>query len=154
MTGYGTIAGTLVNDATIQGSGGLLSITGSATNNGTMRFATGSTLVATGRFINNRLLYLRAGGQTVPALLVNNGLVMDTSSVSVTGFTKVSAALKLTYNSLAGKHYQLQRSDTFAPGLWHNVVASQLGTGGPLTVTDPTGVAAAKTRFYRILQLP
>ena len=154
MTGFGTIASPLVNDGAIQGASGTLVVSGSATNNGIMRFPTGATLAATGRFINNRLLYLRASGQAVPSLLVNNGVVLDITGVSVTGFAKVGAALQLTCSSLVGNHYQLQRSDSFAPGLWHNIGAPKAGAGGALTLSDPVGATLAKTRFYRVLLVP
>ena len=154
MSGYGAIAGALLNEGTVQGSGGTLAITGSAVNNNVMSFPSGAVLAASGRFVNNCVLYLRAGVQRVPAVFVNNGVVLDTASTPVTKVAKTGAALRLTYNSQSGAHYQLQRSDSFAPGLWHNIGAVQTGTGALLTIADPVGAAAAMTRYYRIVRVP
>jgi hypothetical protein len=67
------------------------------------------------------------------------------NSIGVSG-----AAINVTAPSVAGKTYQLEYRDSLTSGVWSNVPsASQIGTGGIITLTDPSG-ATQPQRVYRI----
>ncbi|MCX6879143.1 MAG: hypothetical protein NTW21_35855 [Verrucomicrobia bacterium] len=51
--------------------------------------------------------------------------------------------------SVAGRGYQLQYSDTMAPGTWQDLEAVWVGNGDELVITTPY-VLAAPRRFYRL----
>lgn len=55
--------------------------------------------------------------------------------------------------SVAGRRYQVQQSDTLAPGSWLDVGAQWVGDGGPLVITIPHA-PAVPMRFYRLLLDP
>ena len=64
--------------------------------------------------------------------------------------TLSSGTAQATIATLSGRTYQLQRSDTLAPGSWVNVGAATAGTGGNVTLSDPTSVSGVARRFYRV----
>ncbi len=51
--------------------------------------------------------------------------------------------------SVVGRRYQLQQSDTLAPGSWVDVETERLGNGGPLVIATPRPVGVLK-QFYRL----
>jgi hypothetical protein len=58
--------------------------------------------------------------------------------------------MQLTFPSVTGRTYRVERSDTLLEGSWSTVQDNISGTGVPIQVTDPSGAAQAK-RFYRIV---
>ena len=59
----------------------------------------------------------------------------------------------LSFPSVAGKTYRVERSDTLAAGSWTTLQDNIAGTDGILLVTD-VGAAFQSRRFYRIVLLP
>jgi hypothetical protein len=69
-------------------------------------------------------------------------------------FTLNGANPQITVQSVNGRLYQLQRSDTLALGSWVNVGNTQTGTGGAVILTDTDGTAGVPKRFYRVMIQP
>jgi hypothetical protein len=56
----------------------------------------------------------------------------------------------LSFPSVPGRTYRVERSETLLGGSWTTVQDNIPGTGAPIQVTDPSG-AAQPRRFYRIV---
>jgi hypothetical protein len=69
---------------------------------------------------------------------------------------KISQAAKngndmlVSFPSVSGKTYSVERSDTLQSGSWTTVQSGIPGNGGTVQVTD-TGGAAQPRRFYRVI---
>lgn len=159
LSGHGTLAASLTNDGTLTADGaGTLTITGSVTNNGTAIFTRAAALAVTGTFTNNGLLDLLTGAQTLPANLVNNGVVLDRGLVKVASAVKSGGTFTVKIDSFAAHTYQLQRADS-PGGAWSHIGGAQPGahtvnadgslTPVQLTFTD-TGGATGPQRYYHI----
>jgi hypothetical protein len=59
------------------------------------------------------------------------------------------ADLRLFFNTVTGKVYQLEAISNLATPFWYPVGPSQPGTGGEMSASD-SGAAAQPTRFYRL----
>lgn len=152
LTGTGTITGDLANQGTVTCGSGALTITGDVVNNGTMRLTGGATLNASGRFVNNGVLDLLTAAVSLPANLENNGVIIDTSSLSRAQVAKTGNSVTVTVQTFAGHTYQLQRSDSLTPPAWVNLGGGQAGDGSVRAFTDPA--ASGAQRFYRVLVTP
>ncbi len=155
LRGYGMVSNIVVNDGAVLVTNGLLRFTGIVTNNGTMCFAGGALLMASNSlFINNGVLDLMTGAQTLPVNLVNRGTLLLRSAIQIKQASAASAVFHASIQGYPGHDYQLQRADSPQPGLgWTTVAPPQTGTGSVLTFTDANGVAGAHA-FYRILVTP
>ncbi|MBI3416565.1 MAG: hypothetical protein HY043_14815, partial [Verrucomicrobia bacterium] len=60
--------------------------------------------------------------------------------------------VQISFKSVLGKSYRLERSDISPAGPW-TAIADILGTGGTLQLTDSGGAAQPK-RFYHVLVIP
>ncbi|MEO7099561.1 MAG: alpha-L-fucosidase [Luteolibacter sp.] len=58
--------------------------------------------------------------------------------------------MRLSFPTVVGKTYRLERSDTLTDASWTTVQADIAGTGVTIQVADPNGAGLAK-RFYRIV---
>lgn len=58
--------------------------------------------------------------------------------------------MSLSFPSLLGRTYRVERSDTLLDGSWTTVRDNIPGTGAPIEITDPSGAVQTK-RFYRIV---
>jgi len=58
--------------------------------------------------------------------------------------------MQLTFPSVAGRTYRVERSDTLLDGSWTTVQGDIPGTSSPIQITDLSGAAQMK-RFYRIV---
>jgi hypothetical protein len=164
LTGTGTIATTLENNGTmLSSSGGTVSVSGDVINNGTMRLTGGTSLSATGAFTNNGVLDLLTGAGGLPANLVNNGVVIDSSAVKPKTYDKTGNVFTITIESYTGHDYKLQRTNALnAATAWQDAGALQHGLtqadGTPkvLTFTDTLSAtdAAGGKWFYHILITP
>jgi autotransporter-associated beta strand protein len=135
-------------------AGGTLHIAGAITNNGLIKLSGSATMTSTGTFTNNGVLDLINGLQTLPANFVNDGTVLNASSVQAQGLTMSGSSFTLTIVGYAQHTYQLQRTTSLtAPVTWTNVGAAQTGTGSPLTFSD-SGGATGTQGFYQILVSP
>lgn len=59
--------------------------------------------------------------------------------------------LRLSWQSVSGKHYRLTYRDTVASGAWTNLSPDILATGSATSVTNQ--MSSPKARFYRLQQL-
>ena len=149
LLGCGRINAVLLNDGTLLSSCGTnLTINGAVTNNGTMRITAGTQLIASGPFVNNGLLDIINAAGSLPPGFVNNGVVLDSSSVVVSQISFSGPDVQVQILSAVGHTYQLQRSGSLAPANWLPVGASQSGTGGVLTFTNSAALAQPQG-FYR-----
>ena len=83
LTGCGTINGNVVVEAggrVIADCGGILTFTGSVTNNGVMRAVNGSGLEAYGSVVNNGLIDVIFGSTNFHSTFINTGIVLDANS--------------------------------------------------------------------------
>lgn len=150
LTGTGNITAAL----NVQ-SGGAVSlnsvaftVNGDLTNNGTIRLTGGARLNVSGAFINNGLLDMMTGSQTLPAGFVNHGIILDSSLVRTNSAVFSGNNFTATIMGYSGHSYQLQKADTLTGG-WTTVGNSQPGAGALLTFTDTSGSAGLQ-KFYRI----
>ena len=150
VTGTGTVIGNLTNHGTVTAStGGTLIFQGVTLNQGTMRLTGGTTLDLQESFINNGVLDVITGAFNPPASFVNNGVLLDSSSVRVDSLIKSGTTVQLGIRSSVGHAYRLERSPTMAAGTWSPVGTDQEGDGNILTFTDAGG-ATNTSGFYRI----
>lgn len=155
LSGYGAVSNLVVNDGTIFATNAGVVFTGIVTNNGTMRFSGGAWLGASNSlFINNGVLDLMTGAQTLPAHLVNHGTVLLRPAIQIKQASVTGGDFHASIQGYSGHEYQLQRAATPAPeAVWSAVGNPQTGAGGLLNFTDFSAVAAGQA-FYRILVLP
>src|SRR6185503_5814267 len=79
---------------------------------------------------------------------------LDGASVAqITALEQTDAGLKITFDTVASRRYQLERSDSIINGEWKPVGLPQAGTGAPGQVVDPQGFTPAHY-FYRLRVLP
>ncbi|MEN8661019.1 MAG: discoidin domain-containing protein [Lentimonas sp.] len=65
--------------------------------------------------------------------------------------THSSGEMDLSFGSVPGRIYQLQKTDSFSPVDWQSVGDPMTGTGNSITLTDPDAdVSTTPQRFYRI----
>jgi autotransporter-associated beta strand protein len=161
LTGHGTLNADLNNSGTVTvGTGGTFMVTGDVVNEGVMRFTNGSQLSASlGGFVNDGVLDLMTGSGSLPANLINNGIVIDSSSVKAVDAQKTATGFSVTIASYAGHNYQLQSASSFSsPTSWTNVGSPQAGVSNSdgsatmLTLTD--NAAVGSKLFYRIVVSP
>jgi autotransporter-associated beta strand protein len=158
FSGNGIITGDLNNDGTVTSTlGGDLTVTGDVVNNGIMRIASGTSLTATGNFVNNGVLDLLTGAQGLPPNLENNGIVIDSSSLGMSGVSKSGNALTVSVPTYDGHFYQLQRSFSLNSD-WADVGSPQVGlttvAGAPTLRTFTDSSATADKGFYRVKVTP
>jgi T5SS/PEP-CTERM-associated repeat protein len=153
LSGCGTISGSVVVDpgGQVQADcGGTLTFAGSVTNNGTMRAINGSVLETYGTFVNNGTLDVINGGTNFHGGFVNNGTVLTASSVQVLQVSVSGQDFVVQVPSVTNHTYQLEYTASLTPTNWIETGASQPGTGGMLTFTDPGGATNLPARFYRV----
>ncbi len=153
LLGPGTIRGELTNDGTLLCSSGTLLLDGVVVNNGTARLTSGSVLSTTDTFYNNGVLDLLTADGEVPANLINNGIIIDSSGLDLETFGISGNDFTLSLPTFEGHTYQLQWSDSLESDSWHDVGAAKTGNGTVQPFTDPGG-ATHGTRFYRVLVTP
>jgi autotransporter-associated beta strand protein len=155
LNGSGSIVGDLNNDGTITSSSGTLNVTGSVVNNGTMRFTNGSGITTSGvnTFVNNGLLDLLTGLQSLPANFENNGTVLDSKDLRVASVSKNGSNFSLTILGYTGHNYQLQRNTSLTGGTWVNVGSAQAGSEGTALSFSDSSASGAKG-FYRLQVTP
>ena len=148
----GTTSLTVSAGAALELSAGTLTVAGPITNNGTVRLYGATGLSSTGNFTNNGTLDLINSPPTLPAHFVNNGLVLDSSSLRTMSAAKTGSTFTVTVQTYTGHTYQLQRADSLTAPAWTNIGAGQTGDGTAHPLTDPAATGAQ--RFYRINVIP
>ena len=73
-----------------------------------------------------------------------------TSLLRISAMQASGNDMQLTFPSVLGRTYRVERSDTLLEGSWSTVQDDISGTGAPIQITDLSGAAQAK-RFYRIV---
>ncbi|MGA2140330.1 MAG: hypothetical protein ABSH14_15845, partial [Verrucomicrobiia bacterium] len=151
LTGCGTVNGNVTIDSggTVLANCGTLTFAGIVTNNGTMRANGGCVLESYGTVVNNGTIDIINGATNFHSGFINNGTVLTASSVNISQVSKSVQDFVIRIPSVLGHTYQLQFTTSLTPANWTNTGASQSGTGGVLTFTDPGG-AANPQRFYRV----
>jgi hypothetical protein len=150
LSGAGSIIGNLTNDGTVaSAAGGMLSFHGVTLNQGTMRLTGGTTLDLEGSFINNGVIDVITGEIRSSGTFINNGILLDSSSVRVESMIKSGTTVQLSIRSVVGHAYRLERSTSMAGGTWVPVGNDQEGDGNILTFSDAGG-ATSSCGFYRI----
>ena len=150
LTGTGTVIGNVTNEGTVVGeSGGTLAFQGVTHNLGTMRLTGGSILDLEGSFTNDGVLDVITGTVNPSSTFINNGVLLDSSSIRIESLVKTGTSVQLGIRSVVGHAYRMERSGSLTSGSWHAVGADQEGNGGILTFTD-NGGATGSCGFYRI----
>ena len=154
LAGAGIIKGDLNNSGTVTCGAGSLAVTGDVVNRGTMRFSGGAALSAGGHFVNNGVIDLLTGTQALPADFENNGVVIDSRSLSQVQVSKNGGVVTLVVQGYTQHAYQLQRADSIASPVWINIGGVQVpaSDGQPLTFTD--NAASVVQRYYRFTLSP
>ncbi|MEI6351692.1 MAG: Ig-like domain-containing protein [Verrucomicrobiota bacterium] len=153
LSGYGSLTKNGVSSGQILVTGGKLTLSGTITSAGTLRFAGSAAMSGTGTLVNSGALYLTLGMHPLPAKFVNNGVMLDTSSLGIQGFTAQGLSVELRTASALNQNYQMQWADLLAPTVWNNIGVAQPGTGSTLTFSH-TGTAPNARRVYRIILVP
>ena len=73
-----------------------------------------------------------------------------TSLLKVGQMAKSGNDMQLSFPTIVGKTYRLERSDTLAAASWTTVQDNIAGTGATLQITDTNGASQTK-RFYRVV---
>ena len=71
----------------------------------------------------------------------------------VAGALGSGGSFVITFSSLIGQTYRVERSDSLSPATWHTVADNVPGTGDPIPIAD-TAASLQMQRFYRVLLLP
>lgn len=130
-----------------QGNGSL-TITGDADSSGTVFFTGELDLAVTGTWTNNGVLDLPTADGSIPANLVNNGTVIDSSGLELTGFMIDGNDVILELMTYPDHNYQLYWSPDLN-GSWNSVGTPIPGDNTEKPFTHPNG-ADADARFYRV----
>lgn len=150
LMGFGTIQGPITNSGLIVGTAqGTPAITGNLINNGTVRLTEGSTISVSGTFTNNGVLNIIGGSQTLPANLVNHGVIMDDSLLQPVTATCANGLFTASIPSRSGFRYQLQHRPALTSGAWQDVGGQVSGNGAVIALSQPISAGADKG-FYRI----
>ena len=141
---------------TVACSTGVLNITGDVVNNGRMRFTGGAALNATGHFVNNGVIDLLTGAQALPADFENNGVVIDSRSLSQVQVSKVGNVVTLTVKGYTQHTYQCQRASSLTAPNWNNgnIGPAQTPTSDGQTLVFTDNAATPGQGFYRITVSP
>lgn len=72
------------------------------------------------------------------------------SVLKVTSLVVSGSDFVVSFPTVSGKTYRVERSDTLQAGSWTTLLDNITGTGGVLQVTDPNGALQTK-RFYKLV---
>jgi autotransporter-associated beta strand protein len=123
--------------------------TGTIVNDGTLRLVGNATLPAGITLTNNGTLDVMTWQGTLPAGVVNNGVVLDRSAIAIKQFVVQGPDVKVSIRGYSGHTYQLQARDSLDAGSWSNVSPPVSGADADIDFTRAGDVGNAK-RFYRI----
>lgn len=127
--------------------------TGTIVNDGTLRLVGNATLPAGVTLTNNGTLDVMTWQGTLPAGIVNNGVVLDRSAVVIKQFTMQGLDVNVRIFGYWGHTYQLQTRDSLDSGSWTNVGAPVTGSDSDIDFMQVGGAESAK-RFYRVVVGP
>lgn len=141
----------IVNGGTLELSGGAIHVAGDLENDGTLRLLGDSELVLDGSLVNRGVLDLMTWSGAAPPEFINEGVVLDRSSVRVDRTTIVDGRLEMTLSGVPGHAYQLQASDDPGGEPWLSLGEPVEGEDRPLTFSADIAESA---RFFRVLVEP
>lgn len=123
----------------------------SLVNHGVLRLAGSAVLDVSGAFTNHGVLDLINWNGTLPAGFVNNGIVIDRTSVKTLSPAKSGSTFQFTVRAYPGHIYQLKTATSLS-GPWVDSGSAVPGAG---TMEAPQEIpfsapAAENSRFYRI----
>jgi len=75
------------------------------------------------------------------------------SAPGITSTDLIGSDVQISFSSVAGKQYLVERNQSFPTGPWSAVANNVAGTGGIVIATDP-GAAGLPGRCYRVQVLP
>ena len=75
------------------------------------------------------------------------------SRTQITGLQLTSAGLRVSFSTVPGRQYQIEKCDNLSSGQWHPVGQPQAGQAASGQITDPDGYSS-RQQFYRIRVLP
>ncbi len=127
---------------------------GDVTNNGILRVTDGASLSVGGTLINNGTIDVLTGDQTLPAGLVDNGWIIDSSAVKIESVETSGSGILVEIESYSGHVYQLQHNPALAPGGWSDLGAPRTGTTGKVIGFTAPRDAPGGRDFYRIKVSP
>jgi hypothetical protein len=134
---------------TLESTGGILTVGGGATNQGTLRLLGDAELSIGGIFSNSGVLDIMTWSGTLPPGFINNGVLLDRSAIKVESCAAEGSDFNVTIMGYTGHTYLLQYSDALRPASWSNLGTAQVGNQAPLVFTDTQGVTTGQ-RFYRV----
>jgi T5SS/PEP-CTERM-associated repeat protein len=186
LTGCGTISGNVLVDPggqVIIDCGGLLTFTGTVTNNGTIRAINGSALEVYGTVVNNGVIDIIDGGTNFHSAFINNGIVLDANSDSdgdgmsnleeiiagtdptnsasvfrISGIASEGDDMRVTWTMGSGKTNALQvatdGTGDFSTNNFSDIFTVTNTIGNVTNYLDVGGAANAPARFYRVRLVP
>jgi autotransporter-associated beta strand protein len=127
--------------------------TGTIVNDGTLRLVGNATLSPGIALTNNGTLDVMTWQGTLPAGLMNNGVVLDRSAIGIKQFAVQGPDVKVSIHGYSGHTYQLQVRDSLDSGGWTNVGSPVSGAAADIDFTQAGDAGSAK-RFYRFVVGP
>jgi len=127
----------------------------SLVNHGTLRLAGTAVLDVSGAFTNHGVLDLINWSGTLPPGFVNQGIILDRSSLKTRSAVRSAGTFQFTASGYAGHMYQLKTA-TDLSGPWTSSGTPVAGTGTPAAPQEiPFSAPATEDRrFYRIEVTP
>jgi hypothetical protein len=186
VAGCGQITGTVVVAAggVVEANCGVLAITGSVTNNGTLRARNGAILDVSGPVVNNGYLDIISGTTNFRSGIVNNGTILNAAGdTDGDGLNNLQEQLAGTDPLNAGSSFRITSVTpvganllvTWTCGAWRTNVVQLCGSNGnyttncvdlsgPILVTGSGlvttnyphigGATSTTNRFYRVRLVP
>ncbi len=134
-------------NATLTGTG---TINGSVTNCGTIFLTNADQMLFTGSVVNKGVIIAVTGTPRFGSTFTNLGTLITTASINVANVSVSGPDIVLQFNSVSNYIHEVQASTNVSSGLWQTLTNGLLGTGSPITFTDPGG-ALTSNRTYRVL---
>ncbi len=134
-------------NATLTGTG---TINGSVTNCGTIFLTNADQMIFTGDVVNKGVIIAVTGTPRFGSTFTNFGTLITTASINVANVSVSGPDIMLQFNSVSNYVHEVQASTNVSSGLWQSLTNGLLGTGSPITFTDPGG-ATNGNRTYRVL---
>lgn len=137
-----------------RGFSGVISGSGTVQISGTLCLI-GNASLSAGVTLNNRgVLDIINWNGTLPADFVNEGVVIDHTSVQIKQTAISGTDVRVTLMGYAGHSYWLQWTDDLTSGSWNSAPYGLVGGGGLLTLVHAGGASGVAHRFYRVVIQP
>ena len=127
----------------------------SALIEGTLHLRGDASIGISGSMVNRGVLDLIHWNGTLPSGVINEGVILDRSSVKILSSTKTEDSFQLTTPGYAGHAYQLKTADDLA-GPWMDSGEPVTGTGTPSApqVILLSAPVSGERGFYRVVVTP